>query len=124
MRLTFSKRAHIKVKRRQKIKARIRSKITGTPERPRVAIYRSNARMYAQCIEDVHGVTLVGLSTVKVPACKGKNNCASAFELGKAFGKKLVEKGIQQAVFDRSGYLYHGKVKRFAEGVREAGVKV
>jgi large subunit ribosomal protein L18 len=123
MQLTYSKKTDHKTKRRIKIKARIRQKLNGTAERPRIAIFRSNTKLYAQCVEDAKGVTLVGLNSAKVPACKGKVTCESAFEFGKEFGKKLSEKGITQAVFDRSGYLYHGRIKQFSEGIRKSGIK-
>lgn len=124
MHLKLSKRSSHKVRRRLKIKARIRKTINGTSQCPRIALFRSNTSLYAQCIEDFEHNTLVGLNSRQVPECKGKGNSAAAFELGKVFGKKLIEKGVKQAVFDRSGYLYHGRVKRFAEGIREAGVRM
>jgi len=123
MRLSLPKSMAKKTKRRLRIKARIRQKIMGTEECPRVAIFRSNNSFYAQCIDDLQHKTLVGLSSRKLPACKGKNNTQAALQLGKAFAKKLQDKGIKKIVFDRSGYLYHGRIKKFSEGLRESGIK-
>ena len=101
--------------------ARVRKKVSGTPEKPRLNLYRSNTNIYAQIIDDTKGVTLVSASTLdkEFASLESKSNKA----VGLAIGKKAVEKGITEVVFDRSGYLYHGKVKELAEGAREAGLK-
>ncbi|HBF33767.1 TPA: 50S ribosomal protein L18 [Candidatus Sumerlaeota bacterium] len=100
---------------------RVRAIISGTAERPRVCIFRSNKNISAQAIDDATGVTLFAVSSVKKDAA-GKNhcNCATATELGKELGTKLKTAGIVSAVFDRNGYLYHGIVKAFAEALRSA----
>jgi large subunit ribosomal protein L18 len=103
-----------KVQRRSRIKKSIRRKIAGTSEKPRLSIFRSNRVIYAQIIDDVAGVTLAAASSAKLDdATKANVETAS----------KALEKGITQVVFDRSGYLYHGKVKSLADGAREAGLK-
>lgn len=112
--------AFSKENRRRKIKFRIRNKITGTAAKPRLAIYRSNKNIYAQLVDDMAGVTLTGASS------KGTSG-SNKVELSKAVGKQIAEKakglGIEEVVFDRSGYLYHGRVKAIAEGAREGGLK-
>jgi large subunit ribosomal protein L18 len=108
--------------RRSKIKAGIRKKIRGTTERPRLTVFRSNKGIYAQIIDDTRGVTLASASTVELGDKAGLN-----IENSKAVGKKMAEKsiasGIQDIVFDRNGYLYHGNIKALAEGAREGGLK-
>lgn len=104
---------------------RVRKKIEGTPERPRLNVFRSLKNIYVQVIDDSTGVTLVSASTLD-EALKGKlesgSNKSAAREVGKLVGQKAVEKGIKQVVFDRGGYLYHGRVMEIAEGAREAGL--
>ena len=102
--------------------ARVRKKVSGTPEKPRLNLYRSNTNIYAQIIDDTKGVTLVSASTLdkELASLESKSNKEA---VGLAIGKKAIEKGITEVVFDRSGYLYHGKVKELAEGAREAGLK-
>lgn len=104
---------------------RIRRKIQGTSARPRLAIHRSLNHIYAQIINDVEGKTLLGLSTKskEFPALKDAGNVKGAKELGKLIAKKALEKKILEVVFDRSGFLYHGRVKAFADGAREEGLK-
>lgn len=110
-----------KVKRRKRIHLGIRQSIVGTNAIPRLSVYRSNAHIYVQAVDDRTGVTLVSSSTKELKSTlKGKE---AAKEVGKEIGKKLVEKNIETAVFDRSGYLYHGRVKALADGAREAGIK-
>ena len=109
--------------RRNKIKTRIRGKISGTAERPRMTVFRSNLHMYVQVIDDVAGKTLVSASTVEADLKGLKNNVADAAKLGEAVGKRLLEKNIDTVVFDRNGYIYHGIVKAIADGARAAGVK-
>jgi large subunit ribosomal protein L18 len=105
---------------------RVRKKITGTTERPRLNVFRSLKNIYVQIIDDTTGTTLVSASTLD-EAIKGKlaygGNKAAAKEVGKLIGQKAVEKGIKQVVFDRGGYLYHGRVMELAEGAREAGLE-
>ena len=106
-----------------KRKAHIRKRISGTPERPRVTVFRSNLHMYVQVIDDVAGNTLVSASTVEADLRGLKNNVADAAKLGEVVGKRLLEKNIDTVVFDRNGYIYHGIVKAIADGARAAGVK-
>ena len=106
-----------------KRKAHIRKRISGTPERPRMTVFRSNLHMYVQVIDDVAGKTLVSASTVEADL-KGLNNTvADATKIGEVVGKRLLEKNIDAVVFDRNGYIYHGIVKAIADGARAAGVK-
>ena len=104
---------------------RVRKKISGTPECPRLDVFRSAKHIYAQIIDDVNGVTLVAASTLD-PAIKGSvaytGNKEAAKAVGKLVGEKAIEKGIKEVVFDRGGYLYHGRVQELAEGAREAGL--
>lgn len=110
-----------KISRRLKIRAGIRRKLAGTKERPRLCIYKSNRGIYAQIIDDSVGHTLAYASSVEI----GKKSIT--VETSKEVGKKLAEKaiagGIENVVFDRSGYLYHGRVKALADGAREGGLK-
>ena len=114
-----------KIERRQRIKYRIRKTVSGTPEKPRLNLYRSNTNIYAQIIDDTKGITLVSASTLdkELASLESKSNKEAAKAVGLAIGKKAIEKGITEVVFDRSGYLYHGKVKELADGAREAGLK-
>jgi large subunit ribosomal protein L18 len=107
--------------RRLRIRRSIRTKISGTAERPRLTVFRSNKNIYAQLIDDNAGVTLVSVSSAKVEPAASKTETSSS--VGKALATKAQEKGITQVVFDRNGYLYHGRVKSLAEGAREAGLK-
>lgn len=111
-----------KVQRRLRIKRSIRNKISGTPARPRLSVFRSNKAIYAQIIDDTTGRTLAAASSVKLDGVTNAN-ISVANQVGKEVGAKAIELGITQVVFDRSGYLYHGKVKSLAEGAREAGLK-
>ena len=111
-----------KVQRRSRIKKSIRRKIAGTSEKPRLSVFRSNRVIYAQIIDDIAGVTLAAASSVKLEE-GAKANVETASKVGKEIASKAIEKGITEVVFDRSGYLYHGKVKSLAEGAREAGLK-
>ena len=106
-----------------KRKAHIRKRISGTPERPRMTVFRSNLHMYVQVIDDVAGKTLVSASTVEADLKGLKNTVADAKKLGEVVGKRLLEKNIDAVVFDRNGYIYHGIVKAIADGARAAGVK-
>jgi large subunit ribosomal protein L18 len=106
--------------------ARVRKKISGNAETPRLSVFRSAKHIYAQIIDDVSSTTLVATSSLD-EALKGKldysGNKDAAKEVGKLIATKAIEKGIKQVVFDRGGYLYHGRVKELAEGAREAGLE-
>lgn len=104
----------------------MRARINGTPERPRLAVFRSNSHMYAQIIDDTAGKTLVAASTLEKDAkgaLKATDNKEAAAYVGELVGKRAVEKGISEVVFDRAGYIYHGKVAALADAAREAGLK-
>lgn len=111
-----------KVESRRKIKLRIRNKISGTVARPRVSVFRSNKSIYAQIIDDVNGKTLAAASSKELKAFAG-NKVNNANEVGKLLANKAKSAGIESVVFDRGGYLYHGRVKALAEGAREGGLK-
>lgn len=103
---------------------RVRKKITGTTERPRLNIFRSSKHMYAQIIDDTNGVTIVSASTVeKDAAVANGGNVEAARTVGTLIAKRAKEKGIDKVVFDRSGYLYHGRVQALADAAREAGLE-
>lgn len=109
-------------KRRQ---ARVRKRISGTPERPRLNVYRSLNHIYAQVIDDTQGHTLASASTLDAGIeIKGKSRIEQAAQVGKLVAERALEAGIKQAVFDRGGYKYHGRVKSLAEAAREAGLKL
>jgi large subunit ribosomal protein L18 len=105
---------------RKRIHSRIREKVTGTGARPRLNVYRSLNHIYAQVIDDQTGQTLASASSIKL---KTGGNVAAAKEIGKAVAEKAVEKGIKKVVFDRGGYLYHGRIKALADAAREAGLE-
>jgi large subunit ribosomal protein L18 len=109
-----------KVTGRNRRKRRIRKKVTGTPERPRLSIFRSARHVYAQIIDDSTGQTLAAASTVKAKPEGVKVDGAKA--VGAAIASACLEKGIKQVVFDRGGYLYHGRVRALADAAREAGL--
>ena len=112
-----------KLSRRAKIKYRIKKKVFGTSERPRLTVFRSNKSIYAQVINDELGSTLVSASSVsKVVAESKLSKTEMAREVGKLVAGKALEAGITKIVFDRNGYLYHGRVKSLAEGAREGGL--
>ena len=102
---------------------RVRTKISGTAERPRLCVYRSNKNLFAQLIDDVTGTTIVSSSTLDKDIKTKASNKEAAKEVGDAIDKKEIEKGAETVVFDRSGYQYHGIIKEFAEAAREAGLK-
>ena len=109
---------------RKKRHARVRRKISGTAERPRLCVYRSGQHIYAQIIDDMKGHTLVSASTLdKSLNIESPGNMEAAKAIGKEIGARALDKGIQEVVFDRSGYIYHGKIKALAEAAREAGLK-
>ena len=111
---------------RLKRKGSIRKKMSGTPERPRLSVFRSSRHIYAQVIDDVSGTTLVAASSLEKAVKEQESledNVAMAQYIGKLVGERAVEKGIQKVVFDRNGFLYHGRVKAVSEGARETGLK-
>ena len=115
---TFDKNA-----KRMKRHTRVRGKISGTPERPRLNVYRSNANIYAQIIDDVNGVTLVAAASNEKDFEGAAGNKEAARKVGKLVAERAKAKGIDTVVFDRGGYIYHGRVKALAEAAREAGLK-
>lgn len=113
-----------KESRRLRIKRSIRNKVAGNPERPRLSVFRSNSRIYAQIIDDEEGRTLVSASSVEVTGKEKKGvNVETAAQVGQKLAEKALSNGIKAVVFDRNGYLYHGKVKALADGAREAGLQ-
>ena len=108
---------------RLKRHVRVRGKISGTPERPRLNVFRSNANIYAQIIDDVNGVTLVSANTLEKEFEGAAGNAEAAKKVGQALAERAKAKGIETVVFDRGGYVYHGRVAALAEGAREAGLE-
>jgi len=111
-----------KLSRRDKIKQGIRKRISGSAERPRLSVYRSNKAIYAQIIDDVAGKTLVSASTASKDLTTSGNKSAQSAAVGKMVAEKALSAGIKQVVFDRNGYLYHGRIKSLADGAREGGL--
>lgn len=115
-----------KIERRNRIKMRVRKHVSGTAERPRMSVFRSNKQIYVQLIDDVAGLTLVSASS-KDKELAGQleklNNTEIAALVGKLAAKRSIEKGIEKVSFDRNGYLYHGRVKMLADAAREGGLK-
>ena len=109
-----------KVERRIKIKFRIRKNVNGTAERPRLSVFRSNKQIYAQVINDLEGKTLASASSLGLEAMPKKEQAA---KVGELLAEKAQAAGITQVVFDRNGYLYHGRVKELADGARKGGLK-
>lgn len=110
-----------KIQRRYKIKARIRGKISGTAERPRLCVFRSNKQIYAQLIDDVAGNTIVAASSMGLDKQGTKSEIAA--QVGENVAKKAIAAGIDTVVFDRNGFLFHGRVKALADGARKGGLK-
>ena len=108
--------------RRIRIKRRIRKKVKGTTERPRLSVFRSNTSIHAQLIDDIKGITLVSTSSKKEVTTKGATKIEQSKVVGVSIAKLALEKGVKEIVFDRNGYLYHGRVKSLAEGAREGGL--
>ena len=102
---------------------RVRGKISGTPECPRLNVFRSNANIYAQIIDDVNGVTLVAANTLEAGFEGATGNAEAAKKVGLMIAERAKEKGIEVVVFDRGGYVYHGRVAALAEGAREGGLQ-
>jgi large subunit ribosomal protein L18 len=122
-------RIKTKEDRRDRIKHRIRRRVRGTVERPRLTIFRSVSHVYVQVVDDMSGRTIASASTVE-PTVKGSlpakvtgGNIAGAKAIGKTIAERLIETGVKQVVFDRNGFLYHGRVKALAEAAREAGLE-
>ena len=111
--------------RRQRIKYRIRKRLSGSGERPRMTVYRSNKQIYVQLVDDVSGQTLVSASSKEKEIASQKvNKIDQAKLVGKRLAEKAKEKGIESVVFDRNGYLYHGRVKNLADAARKSGLKI
>lgn len=121
MRLATGKHSSVKEVARQKKKMRIRRRVKGSDERPRLCIFRSARHIYAQIIDDAKGVTLVSASTLDVDGLKNANK-DTAKKIGAEVAKRALSKNIKAVVFDRNGYLYHGRVQALADGAREAGL--
>jgi large subunit ribosomal protein L18 len=115
---------NVKSLRRAKVKRRVRKKVFGTSESPRLSVFRSNTHIYGQLIDDEKGVTLAAFSSKssEIEALKGTKS-EKAYQVGKVLGERATANGISSVVFDRNGYLYHGRVKNLAEGAREGGLK-
>jgi large subunit ribosomal protein L18 len=112
-----------KNRKRAKRKVHIRKHISGTATKPRMTVFRSNAHMYVQVVDDVAGHTLVSASSMEADLRDLKNTVADGAKLGEVVGKRLLENNIDTVVFDRNGYLFHGIVKSIADGARKAGIK-
>lgn len=114
-----------KLEKRNRIRMRIRKKISGTAEKPRIAVFRSNKQIYAQVVDDNKGITILSVSSreKEVAEQTGIKKTEQAKLVGKSLAEKCKEKGIENVVFDRSGYKYHGRVKSLAEAAREGGLK-
>lgn len=115
--LTDKNRKHLQRKKR------IRKKISGTAENPRLSVFKSNRSFYAQAVDDIRGLTLASVSSLEKGSKDRNVTVDRGSELGKVLGARLKEKKIARVVFDRNGYLYHGVVQAFAEGVRETGIQ-
>lgn len=119
-------KANIRIVARMRRQARVRKKILGTGERPRLCVFRSSAHIYAQVIDDVTGVTLAAVSTLTKPlqdSLKGLKKSEAAKAVGQAIAEAAKNAGCKRVVFDRNGFLYHGRVKALSEGAREAGLE-
>jgi len=111
-----------KAARRSRVKRSVRGKISGTPERPRLTVYRSNKNIYAQLIDDIAGRTLVAASSLE-DSLEAGNPISVSQQVGKRLAERAQEAGVEKTVFDRNGYRYHGRVKALAEGAREGGLQ-
>lgn len=112
-----------KISRRNNIRFRIRTKVVGTSERPRVSIYRSNKAIYAQIIDDSKGVTLVSANSLEAMIEKTEKRIEQSKAVGKLLAERALAEKVEAVVFDRGGYLYHGRVKALADAARESGLK-
>lgn len=122
MRIRTSKHTATRVVAREKKKLKIRKRVIGSAERPRLCIFRSSKHVYAQVIDDATGTTIASASTLDTDGVTGANKDACA-AIGKEVAKRAVAKNIKQVVFDRNGYLYHGRVKSLADAAREGGLE-
>ena len=114
-----------KANRRQRIKYRIRKRLSGSSERPRMTVYRSNKQIYVQVVDDVSGQTLIAASSKEKEIASQKvNKIDQAKLVGKRIAEKAKDKGIENVVFDRNGYLYHGRIKHLADAARKSGLKL
>ncbi|GGI22113.1 50S ribosomal protein L18 [Pedobacter mendelii] len=111
-----------KLSRRDRIKKGIRKRLTGSEERPRLSVFRSNKGIYAQVINDVTGTTVASASSLSKDFASKGNKSEQSVAVGKLVAEKAIAAGIKEVVFDRNGYLYHGRIKSLAEGAREAGL--
>ncbi len=112
-----------KSEKRDRIRKRIRKTISGTGQRPRLSVFRSNGQIYAQIIDDVKGVTVASAESLKITALQKGNKTDQAKAVGKIIAENALKAGISEVIFDRGGYLYHGRVKALAESARENGLK-
>lgn len=112
----------MKVNRRKRIKQRVRSKISGTPDTPRLAVYRSNLEIYCQLIDDINGRTLLHASSIEDTIPTDISKIEKSKKVGELMAERAKELGLEKVVFDRGGYRYHGRVKALADGAREAGL--
>ena len=115
-----------RIQRRRRIHYRIRKHVSGTAEKPRMVVFRSNKQIYVQLVDDLKGNTLVAAASNDkelAAECKGKAGKEAAAIVGKAIAKRAIEKGISEVAFDRGGYLYHGRVQSLADAAREGGLK-
>ncbi|MXV39298.1 50S ribosomal protein L18 [Flavobacteriaceae bacterium Ap0902] len=112
-----------KTEKRLKIKRRVRKNIFGTPERPRLSVYKSNKEIYAQIIDDLNGVTLVSASSRERDVSSDGTKTEISTLVGKRIAEKATAQGIYSVIFDRNGFVYHGRIKSLAEGAREGGLK-
>ncbi len=122
IRIKYRRKTDNKVVGRLKNKSRIRKKVSGTSERPRLCVFRSGKHLYAQIIDDQKGQTIVAASTLTIEGASSKKNVEAAKRVGEEVAKAALKKNINSVVFDRSGYIYHGKVKAIAESARQAGL--
>ena len=123
MRLEFGNKSAKKIKSRAKKRIRIRKKVFGTTERPRLSVFRSAQHIYAQIIDDAVGKTLVESSTISLKLPKGKGSREGAKQVGSDIASKAKTKNIKSVVFDRGGYLYHGRIEELAKAAREGGLQ-
>lgn len=115
--------AFSKIARRAKIKRRIRRRVSGNAEIPRLTVYRSNKQIYAQIVDDLKGITLVSASSQMMKETEKLPKIEQAAAVGKLIAEKAIKAGVKKVVFDRNGYLYHGRVKSLADSAREGGLK-
>ena len=108
---------------RLKIKRRVRGKVSGTSDRPRLSVFRSNKQIYAQIIDDSSGVTIASASSLTKDSAKGLPKLEQAANVGKMIAESAIKAGVETVIFDRNGYLYHGRVKQLADSAREGGLK-